>query len=71
MDALEQDKFKDSSLIMQLLRDNLTVGFFCCNYCGESLAKTAICRKNWIMPFSFLSFLACTCTSGGNYEVQV
>lgn len=34
LDSLNEDSYKDSTLIMQLLRDNLTVSnfSFCCHY---------------------------------------
>ena len=30
LDSLKEDSYKDSTLIMQLLRDNLTVSNWCC-----------------------------------------
>ena len=32
LDSLQDDTYKDSTLIMQLLRDNLTVSVFVCHY---------------------------------------
>lgn len=45
LDSLNEESYKDSTLIMQLLRDNLTVS---CHIFGSSTSVLRICKQSFI-----------------------
>ena len=59
LDDLKEDSYKDSTLIMQLLRDNLTV----------SLSSVCVCVR-CILPKSIVPFFFCQLWTSDNQEQE-